>query len=195
MSTTAAKPAAPAKNGAGNSNASKSQSRGVAPRPLSTPTDLTAEEVQKVADVVNPIIADHFALYVKTKNFHWHLASSHFRDYHLMFDEQADEIFEAIDLLAERVRKLGAKTITSVGHIARLAQVEDDDDEFVSAPDMIRRLLEDNKASAVTCRAAIEATEDARDFPTSNFLQDILDKAERRIWFLHQVSTGGDHEN
>lgn len=162
---------------------------------LATPTDLKPEETKKVADTVNPLVADHFALYVKYKNFHWHLASSNFRSYHLMFDEHAEDVFNAIDIMAERIRKVGGTTIRSIGHIARLTEIEDDDEEFVAAPEMIRRLLEDNKASAKKLREAIETTEEARDTPTSNLLQDILDRTERRIWFLFEISTGGEHEN
>ena len=166
----------------------------IAPRELETPTDLQQEEVQAVVQAINPIIADAFALYVKTKNFHWHLASSHFRDYHLLLDEQAESIFASIDPLAERVRRIGGTTIRSISHISRLQSIEDDDSEFVPAEDMMHELINDNRLMAERQRQAIETCEAGRDTPTANILQDILDQTEKRIWFLYEVSTGGEHE-
>src|SRR5437773_4669504 len=119
-----------------------------APAQLATLTDLTSQEAQAVTDAVNPLIADAFALYVKTKNFHWHLAGSHFRDYHLLFDEHADALFESIDDLAERVRRIGGTTIRSIGHIGKLQTIADDDDDFVPPAEMIQRLLADNRKMA-----------------------------------------------
>src|SRR5262249_27445594 len=112
-----------------------------APARLSTPTDLTAQEARAITAALNPPAPDLFALYLKTKNFHWHLAGAHFRDYHLLFDEQADQIFEAVDLLAERVRRVGGTTIRSVGHIGQLQTIADDNREFVPAPEMAQRLM------------------------------------------------------
>jgi starvation-inducible DNA-binding protein len=155
---------------------------------LATTTDLTSEEREAVANAVNPLIADAFALYVKTKNFHWHLSGPHFRDYHLMLDEQAESIFESIDVLAERVRKVGGVTLKSISHISNLQTIDDDNDDFVPAPEMIQRLLNDNRHIAVNIRAAIDLTEEKRDTPTSNILQDVLDQTERRIWFLFEAS-------
>src|SRR5256885_17244866 len=126
------------------------------PRQLRTPTDLKPEDVRAIADAVNPLIADAFALYVKTKNFHWHLAGPRFRDYHLLFDEQAGAILESIDALAERVRKLGGTTVRSIGHIGRLPTIEDDDDEFVPTSEMIQRLLADNRRIADQQRRAVQ---------------------------------------
>jgi starvation-inducible DNA-binding protein len=166
--------------------------RSSAPRELATPTDLKPEDVQKIADTVNPVIADALALYVKTKNFHWHVAGPHFRDYHLLFDEQAASLLEGVDLLAERVRKLGGTTLRSIGHIAQLTGVADDDDQVVPAGEMIRRLLEDNRLMAARQRAAIDVCDDHGDTPTGNLLQEILDQTERRIWFLFEVSQA-DH--
>src|SRR5437870_9924224 len=119
----------------------------VAPQ-LATPTDLSADAVEAVTQAINPIIADAFALYVKVKNFHWHLAGSHFRDYHLLFDEQAEGILAAIDPLAERIRKLGGTTMRSIGHIAQAQTIADDNDEFVPAGEMVQRLLADNRQLA-----------------------------------------------
>jgi len=164
-----------------------------APRQLATPTDLKPEEVQKVTEICNQIVADHFALYVKYKNFHWHLSSSHFRDYHLMFDEHADELFGAIDPLAERIRKIGGTTIRSLNHIQELTEVADDDEDYVTPQAMIERLLEENKKSLKTTRDAIEITDEARDYPTNDLLQELLDAAERRTWFLHEISQGADN--
>jgi starvation-inducible DNA-binding protein len=160
---------------------------------LATPTDLSRDAVQAVTDAVNPLIADAFALYTKTKNFHWHLAGSHFRDYHLLFDEQADAIFESIDLLAERVRRIGGTTIRSISHISQLQTIADDNDEFVPAGEMVLRLLADNRHMAEMQRAAIEVCDKHKDTPTGNILQEILDQTERRTWFLFEVSRGGVH--
>lgn len=165
-----------------------------APKQLATPTDLKPEEVEKIVAAVNPLIADAFALYAKTKNFHWHLATSHFRDYHLMLDEQADSIFESIDPLAERVRRIGGTTLRSISHISQLQTISDDNNEFVAPDQMIQELLKDNQQIAKNQREAIEITEKNRDTPTSNLLQELLDQTERRIWFLFEVSTGGRNE-
>lgn len=161
------------------------------PRELATPTDLKAEEVEGVVEVINPLIADAFALFVKTKNFHWHVASSHFRDYHLLFEEQAQSIMGSIDPLAERVRRIGGLTIRSIGHIAQLQTVGDQNSDFVPPDKMIQELLEDNKQMAEHQREAVEICEENRDTPTANLLQEMLDETERRIWFLHEVSMGG----
>jgi len=167
------------------------KSSSVAPRQLATPTDLKPEEVRAVTEVVNRLVADAFALYVKTKNFHWHVASSHFRDYHLLLDEQADAIFNSIDVLAERVRRIGGTTIRSISHILELQTLKDDNDDFVLPEEMIRRLIADNRHIAENQRAAIEVCDQSRDTPTGNILQEILDQTEKRIWFLHAVSQGG----
>jgi starvation-inducible DNA-binding protein len=161
-----------------------------APAPLATVTDLTHKEVQAITEAVNPLIADAFALYIKTKNFHWHLAGSHFRDYHLLFDEQADAIFESIDILAERVRRIGGTTIRSISHIGHLQTIEDDNDDFVPAGEMVQRLMQDNAHMAEMQRAAIAICDQHRDPATSNALQEILDQTERRKWFLFEVIQG-----
>ena len=165
-----------------------------APKQLATPTDLKPEEVARIVEAVNPLIADAFALYTKTKNFHWHIASSHYRDYHLLLDEQATSIFESIDRLAERVRRIGGTTIRSISHIGQLQRIKDDNQDFVPPDKMIEELLNDNRTIAELQRAAIETCEENRDTPTSNILQDLLDQTERRIWFLYEVSTGGKNE-
>ena len=152
------------------------------PTQLATQTDLSPQEVKAVTEAVNPLIVDAFALYVKTKNFHWHLYGSHFRDYHLLFDEHADAIFESIDIMAERVRKIGRTTIRSIGHIAQLQTIEDDNNAVVSPGEMVRNLMEDNGHIAKMIRNVITVYDKNRDSITSNLLQDILDKTERRKW-------------
>jgi starvation-inducible DNA-binding protein len=161
---------------------------------LATPTDLPSDAVETIAAAVNHLIADALALYVKTKNYHWHLASSHFRDYHLLFDEQADQLLASIDPLAERVRRIGGTTIRSIGHVAELQSIEDDDGAFVPAEDMIANLLTDNRDMAQKQRAAMELADSRGDHPTSNLLQTLLDETEKRIWFLYETSTGEENE-
>lgn len=158
------------------------------PKALATATDLKPDEIRAVVEAINPLVADAFALYVKTKNFHWHLSGDHFRDYHLLFDEQAAAILDSIDPLAERVRKIGGTTLRSIGHVARLQTIRDDEEEYVEALDMIRRLLADNRHMAEAQRAAIEICDNHRDTPTGNLLQEILDQTERRIWFLFELT-------
>ncbi len=161
-----------------------------APPQLATTTDLQPDEVKAISEALNPLIADAFALYVKTKNFHWHLAGSHFRDYHLLFDEHADQIFASIDTLAERVRRVGGTTIRSISHIGQLQTIQDDNDEFVPAGEMVRRLMEDNAHLAQTQRAAHEVCEQNRDVATASELEIIIDETERRKWFLFEVVQG-----
>lgn len=166
-----------------------------APKQLATPTDLKPQEVQRITEALNPLVADAFALYVKTKNFHWHLAGSHFRDYHLLFDEHADQIFASIDTLAERVRRVGGTTIRSIGHISQLQTISDDNEEFVPAGEMIRRLMEDNAHIAEMQRAAHEVCEQCRDVATASELEVIIDETERRKWFLFEVYQGENNTN
>jgi len=158
------------------------------PRQLATSTDLKPDDVRTIAQTVNPLVADAIALYIKTKNFHWHLTGPYFRDYHLLFDEQAAAILESVDALAERVRKIGGTTIHSIGEVGRLQTISDDDDELVPSPEMIRRLLADNRHMAEQQRKAIEVSDSRGDTPTGNLLQEILDETERRIWFLFELS-------
>jgi starvation-inducible DNA-binding protein len=160
------------------------------PSELATPTDLTEAESRAVTTAVNPLIADAFALYLKTKNFHWHLYGSHFRDYHLLFDEQADQILDSTDTLAERVRRVGGTTIRSVGHVSELQTIEDDDDQSVPPAEMVRRLMEDNAHIAKNMREAISVCDKNRDSATSNLLQEILDETEKRKWFLFEFTQG-----
>ena len=163
------------------------------PAPLATPTELTPHEVRAITEAVNPLIADAFALYVKTKNFHWHVHGPHFKDYHEMFDEQAEDILESIDGMAERVRKIGGTTIRSIGHIGELQTIEDDNDGLVSPEGMVKRLAEDNARMAKALHDAVTLCDKNRDTATSNLLQDILDKADRRKWFLFETLQDAKH--
>ncbi len=158
--------------------------------PLSTPTDLTAEAIRDVSGALNAILADVFALYMKTKNFHWHLSGPHFRDYHLLFDEQADQIFAMTDPIAERVRKIGASTITSIGHIARLQRVLDNDVSYVVPEDMLAELCEDNKTLAARLREAHNVCDEYRDVATASLIEVWIDETERRTWFLFEAGQG-----
>lgn len=157
------------------------------PSHLATPTDLTPHEARAVTEAVNPLIADAFALYVKTKNYHWHLYGPHFNDYHRLFDEQAEDILGSIDEMAERIRKIGGTTIRSIAHICQLQTLEDDDEALVSPEMMVKRLAEDNSKMAIAIHEAITLCDRNRDAATSNLLQEVLDKTDRRKWFLFET--------
>jgi starvation-inducible DNA-binding protein len=159
-----------------------------APASLATPTDLQPNEQRSIVEAVNPLIADTFALYVKTKNYHWHVSGQHFRDYHLLFDEQAAQLLASIDLLAERVRRIGGTTLRSIGHIQKLTHVQDDQEDEVATRDMVRRLLDDNHNMARALRQTIAICEDNRDSVTANVMQELLDQTEKRVWFLFEIS-------
>ena len=146
----------------------------------------TPEEVKNLSSVLNALLADVFALYLKTKNFHWHVSGPHFRDYHLLLDEQAAELFALTDVIAERVRKVGGNTIRSIGHIAKLQRIADNDQAFVDAREMLLELQADNKALVESLRAAHEVTAKAHDFATTSMIEVWIDEAERRAWFLFQ---------
>jgi len=154
--------------------------------PLLTPNDLGADATRDVAAAMNGILADVFALYLKTKNFHWHMSGPHFRDYHLLLDEQADQIFAMTDPIAERVRKLGGITIRSIGQIARTQRRPDNDAEYVEPGDMLAELGEDNKALAASLRQAHNVCDEHRDVATTSLIEVWLDETERRIWFLFE---------
>ena len=156
--------------------------------PLSTPTDLAAEATRDIAGALNAILADVFALYLKTKNFHWHLSGPLFRDYHLLLDEQADQLFAVTDPLAERVRKIGGSTIKSIGHISRLQRVLDNDANYVDPQDMLAELCEDNKSLAARLRETHNVCEEYRDIATASMIEIWIDETERRTWFLFETS-------
>ncbi|MET0481400.1 MAG: DNA starvation/stationary phase protection protein [Aestuariivirgaceae bacterium] len=155
---------------------------------LDTPTDLSANAVPVISSALNTLLADTFALYLKTKNFHWHVSGPHFRDYHLLLDEQAEQIFAATDDIAERVRKIGGTTLRSIGDIAKLQRVKDNDAEFVPPRDMLRELMNDNKAMAHNLREARDIAEEHDDVGTTQLLEAFIDQAERRTWFLFEAS-------
>jgi starvation-inducible DNA-binding protein len=159
----------------------------VSSRQLTMSTDLGPDAAKAVADAINPLVADAFALYVKTKNFHWHIWGRHFRDYHLLLDEQGEQIFAMTDVLAERVRKLGGSTIRSIGHIARLQTVRDDDSDLVQPLEMLQRLLEDNRGFVARQRAAHGICDRFNDVATASLLENFIDETERRIWFLFEI--------
>ncbi|WP_422055500.1 Dps family protein [Sphingomonas sp.] len=158
---------------------------------LKTPTDLNRNDTKSVADALNGILADSYALYLKTKNFHWHVSGPHFRDYHLMLDEQAAQILATTDAIAERVRKTGNTTLRSIGDIARRQTIKDNDADFVSADKMLAELREDNLKLVELLREAKDIVDDAKDNATSGILDDWTDQAEERAWFLFETSRKG----
>jgi starvation-inducible DNA-binding protein len=158
------------------------------PAALDTPSDLSNEGIRDIAQALNGILADSFALYLKTKNFHWHVSGPHFRDYHLLLDEQAEQILAATDDMAERVRKIGGVTLRSIGDIARRQTIEDNDADFVPPLEMLRELVADNKAVAETMRKAHKLCDDKGDVATASMLEIWIDQTERRTWFLFEAS-------
>jgi len=158
--------------------------------PLATPTDLTPSATKDIAVAMNAILADVFALYLKTKNFHWHMSGPHFRDYHLLLDEHGDQLFAMTDPIAERIRKVGGLTIKSIGHIARLQRVLDNDAEYVDPPDMVAELAEDNKTLAARLREAHNVCDEHRDVATASLIEVWIDETERRTWFLFEIKRG-----
>ncbi|HET8611465.1 MAG TPA: DNA starvation/stationary phase protection protein [Sphingomonas sp.] len=161
------------------------------PAKLDTPTDIAGNKAATVADALNAILADSFALYIKTKNFHWHVSGPHFRDYHLMMDDQAAQILATTDQIAERVRKTGNTTLRSIGDIARHQRIKDNDKEFVSAADMLAELRDDNLKLVESLREAKDIVDEAKDNATSGILDDWTDQAEERAWFLFEASRKG----
>jgi starvation-inducible DNA-binding protein len=152
------------------------------------PDGFEAQEVKDLSGVLNALLADVFALYIKTKNFHWHMNGPHFRDYHLLLDEHGDQIFKMTDDIAERVRKIGGETIRSIGHIARLQRIADNDQEFVSARDMLVELHTDNRTLVDSLRAAHELASRFNDYATTSLIEVWIDEAERRAWFLFEAT-------
>jgi len=160
--------------------------------PLVTPTDLKKGATKDIAAAMNGILADVFALYLKTKNFHWHMSGPHFRDYHLLLDEQADQIYAMTDPIAERVRKVGGTTLRSIGHIARTQRILDNDAEYVEPLDMLAELREDNKTMTARLREAHTVCDDHEDIATASLIEVWIDETERRTWFLFEASRRGD---
>ncbi|GLH78858.1 hypothetical protein SSBR45G_37670 [Bradyrhizobium sp. SSBR45G] len=166
---------------------SKAKTDKTAPE-LDTPTDLSPDAVNKISTALNTLLADAFALYLKTKNFHWHVSGRHFHDYHEMLDEQSDAIFATTDQLAERVRKLGGTTLKSVSQISKLQTIKDNNEEYVPPREMLRELMEDNKHIAAAMRKAHGLCDDNDDPATAGLLETFIDETERRTWFLFEAS-------
>jgi starvation-inducible DNA-binding protein len=156
--------------------------------PLSTPTDLAAGGVAAIAGELRSLLADVFSLYVKTKNFHWHMSGPHFRDYHLLLDEQSDQIFAMTDDIAERARKIGATSLHSIGDIARRQRLQDNDAEYVAPRDMLVELCEDSRTLTRSLRAAHEVCDEHNDVATASLIENWIDETERRTWFLFEAS-------
>ncbi|HUA01217.1 MAG TPA: DNA starvation/stationary phase protection protein [Candidatus Aquilonibacter sp.] len=155
--------------------------------PLATPNDLGAEATRDISGALNALLADVFALYIKTKNFHWHMSGPHFRDYHLLLDEQGDQLFAMTDDIAERVRKLGGTTIRSIGEIARLKRVADNEAEYVDAQDMLAELREDNRGLAAAMLEVHGLCDEENDVATASLLEVWIDETQRRVWFLFEA--------
>jgi starvation-inducible DNA-binding protein len=173
-------------------SAKKEHLRRIREAPLSTPSDLDERATKSIAGAMNEILADVFALYVKTKNFHWHLSGPHFRDYHLLLDEQSEQLFAMTDPIAERVRKLGAQTLKSIGQIARLSRVLDNDADYVEPNDMLEELCDDNKSLASRLREAHAICDENNDKATASLIEVWLDETERRTWYLFETSRRAD---
>ena len=156
--------------------------------PLATPTDLKPNAVKDLAGALNILLADMFSLYLKTKNFHWHMSGPHFRDYHLLFDEHADQIFATTDDIAERVRKIGGTTLRSIGHIGRLQRVLDNDAEYVTPLDMLAELRDDNKQLVAHLRETHDLCDEHSDVASASLIENWIDEAERRLWFLFEAT-------
>jgi starvation-inducible DNA-binding protein len=156
--------------------------------PLATPTDLKPNAVRDLAGALNILLADMFGLYLKTKNFHWHVSGPHFRDYHLLLDEQGEQIFATTDAIAERVRKIGGTTLRSIGHIGRLQRIEDNDADFVTPMDMLAELRDDNKQLVASMRETHGLCDEHGDVATASLLEIWIDEAERRTWFLFEAT-------
>jgi starvation-inducible DNA-binding protein len=159
---------------------------------LMTPTDLGSEGPRNIAAALNAILADVFALYLKTKNFHWHMSGPHFRDYHLLLDDQAEQLFAMTDPIAERIRKLGQSTLKSIGHIARTQRILDNDAEYVEPGDMLAELAEDNRTLVARLREVHGVCDDSRDIASASLIETWIDESEERTWFLFEASRRGD---
>ena len=155
-------------------------------RPLATPTDLCVDATKEISGALTAILADVFAIYMKTKNFHWHMSGAHFRDYHLMLDEQSAQLFAMTDDIAERARKIGGRTIRSIGEISRMQRILDNDADYVEPADMLAELCEDNKQLAAELRAAHILCDERNDFSSVSMIDTWIDETERRVWFLYE---------
>jgi starvation-inducible DNA-binding protein len=161
---------------------------------LDTPTDLDSDAVAAVSEALNGLLADSYALYLKTKNFHWHVSGPHFRDYHLLFDEQAADILGVTDDMAERVRKIGGTTLRSIGHIAQLQTIVDNEADFVPPGVMLKELMADNKKVAERMRRAHEVADEHDDIATASLIENWIDQTEKRTWFLFEAARGASND-
>lgn len=178
-----------------NTKVSKLKTRSKSAAALDTPTDLDAAAVTAISEALNGLLADSYALYLKTKNFHWHVSGPHFRDYHLLFDEQAADILGSTDDMAERVRKIGGTTLRSIGQIAKLQTViEDNDADFVPPADMLRELMNDNKKVAEALRDAHDVADEHEDAATASLIENWLDQTEKRTWFLFEAARSASND-
>jgi starvation-inducible DNA-binding protein len=159
---------------------------------LQTPTDLGPNATKDLSAALNGVLADTFALYVKTKNFHWHVSGPHFRDYHLLLDEQGEQLFASTDVIAERVRKIGGNTLRSIGDIARQTRIEDNDAPYVTPDDMIAELRDDNQRVVAAMREAHDVCDEHNDVATASLLENFIEEAEKRVWFLYEIGRRGD---
>ena len=158
---------------------------------LQTPTDLGSNATKDIAGAINAVLADTFALYMKTKNFHWHMSGPHFRDYHLLLDDHGSELFATTDALAERVRKIGGTTLRSIGDIARKTRIADNDAEYVSPEDMLAELRDDTQRTIAAMREAHDLCDEHNDVATASLLENYIDAAEKRAWFLYEIGRKG----
>jgi len=156
--------------------------------PLATPSDIRPEGIREITGALNALLADVFTLYLKTKNFHWHMTGPHFRDYHLLLDEHAEQIFAMTDDIAERVRNIGGTTIRSIGHISRLHRIADNDAELVDAKDMLSELRQDNESLVTSLLEAHGLCDDANDVATASLIETWIDETQRRVWFLFEAT-------
>jgi starvation-inducible DNA-binding protein len=156
--------------------------------PLATPTDLSPDATRDIAPGLTALLADVFALYLKTKNFHWHMSGAHFRDYHLLLDDHGDELYAMVDPIAERTRKLGGTTLRSIGHIARIQRVSDNDADYVEPTDMLAELREDNRSLTIRLREIHGVCDEHRDIATASLIENWIDETERRMWFLFEAT-------
>jgi starvation-inducible DNA-binding protein len=159
---------------------------------LRTPTDLGGDATKDISAALNGILADTFALYIKTKNFHWHMSGPHFRDYHLMLDDHGAQLFASTDVIAERVRRVGGNTLRSIGDIARHTRIADNDAPYVTPDDMLAELREDNQRVIAGMREAHDVCDEHNDVATASLLETYIDEAEKRVWFLYEIGRRGD---
>lgn len=159
---------------------------------LTTPSDLKSNAVRDIAGALTMLLADTFALYMKTKNFHWHMSGAHFRDYHLLLDEQAAQIYATTDDMAERARKIGGTTLRSIGHIARLQRLKDNDAEYVTPLDMLAELRDDNQQTLISLREVHDLCDEHGDVATASLIENWIDETERRVWFLFETTRAGE---